>query len=100
MVLQLAKKLTIYTNGNQDVANNIQANCAHLSKDPDRVTIEQRRIKRFQLISPDASDVLVTLDDGTEIKESFIVRIFPPTPAPGLLSLCTIHAYNRFIDER
>lgn len=74
MALRLSKKLTVYTNGhNDDKVDEIWTN----SDIPDfktRITVEKRPIKQFKLVSLDASDVLVMLEDGTEIRESFIVR--------------------------
>lgn len=72
MVLQLSKNLRIYTNGNEDSASEIQANAWR----PDfqsRVTVEKRAIRSLRMVSYGASEVLVTLDDGTQIKESYIV---------------------------
>ncbi|KAF3760976.1 FAD/NAD(P)-binding domain-containing protein [Cryphonectria parasitica EP155] len=73
MALQFAKKLTVYTNGDEEVAKEIQAN-AKIADSETRVNFEKRRIKSLKLISRDTSDVLVTLEDGTEIKESFITH--------------------------
>lgn len=73
MALRLAKKLTVYTNGhNDDKVGEIWTS----SGIPDfktRVTVEKRRIRQLKLASLNTSDVLVTLEDGTEVKESFIV---------------------------
>lgn len=74
MALQLSKNLRIYTNGNEESASEIQANAWR----PDfqsRVTIEKRPIRSLRMLSNEASDVLVTLEDGTQLKESFIVSL-------------------------
>lgn len=73
MVLQLTKNLRIYTNGNEDVATEVQAN-EWRSDFRSRVTIEKRAIRSLRMVSYEASEVLVTLEDGTQIKESFITH--------------------------
>ncbi|PSR82443.1 thioredoxin reductase [Coniella lustricola] len=79
MTLQLSKKLTVYTNGtssDDDKANEIWTN----SGIPDfeqRVTVDKRKIKEVKLVSLDTSDVLVTLEDGTEVREKFIAAAPP-----------------------
>ncbi|ROV96238.1 hypothetical protein VMCG_07720 [Cytospora schulzeri] len=73
MALQLSKNLRIYTNGNDDTASEVQANAWR----PDfqsRVTIEKRAIRSLRMTSYEASEVLVTLEDGTQFKESFIAH--------------------------
>lgn len=88
MVLQLSKNLRIYTNGNEDVASEVQANQWR----PDfqsRVTIEKRAIRNLRMVSYEASEVLVTLVDGTQFKESFIVSISHPTALLILLMICS-----------
>lgn len=81
MVLQYSKRLTVYTNGDEAVSTSIQTESG-LTDFETRVTIEKRRIKSLKLISRYTSDVLVTLEDGTEIKEKFIVRLFPSPLKP------------------
>lgn len=72
MALQLARNLTIYTNGDENTAANITAAMKPASN---RITIESRKIKTLAMASPnsDSADVIVTLADGTQKKESFIV---------------------------
>lgn len=73
MALNLAKELTIYTNGNDEIAADIEKN-AQIAAFKTRVTIEKRAIKSLRMVALwEASDVLVTLEDGTEIKEKFLV---------------------------
>lgn len=48
------------------------SHCNGSSPATERVDVETRRIRGVKLMSPDASDILVTLDDGTEVEESFI----------------------------
>lgn len=73
MALNLAKKLTIYTNGNDKIAADIEANAKTVDL-LTRVTVEKRKIISLKMVALwEASDVLVTLDDGTEIKETFLV---------------------------
>lgn len=74
MALNLTKKVTIYTNGDDAVANDIETNASFSEAHEKNVTIEKRRIKSVRMASSDSSDVLVTLEDGTELKESFVVR--------------------------
>ncbi|KAK7744455.1 hypothetical protein SLS53_003339 [Cytospora paraplurivora] len=72
LALQLSKTVRVYTNGNEEAASKIQA----ISGRPDvqsRITIEERPIRSVYMVSSEASDVLVTLADGTQFKESFIV---------------------------
>lgn len=72
--LQLSKNLRIYTNGNEEFTSQIQANAWR----PDfksRVTIEKRCIRSLRMLSDDTSQVLVTLDDGTQFEESYVVSI-------------------------
>lgn len=72
MALQLSKTVRIYTNGDQDFASKIQSNAWR----PDfesRVTIENRRIRSLRMLSDDTSQLLVTLDDGTQLEESYVV---------------------------
>lgn len=76
MALNLARKLTVYTNGDDAIATDIETNAKFATLQA-RVTLEKRRIKSVKLLSREASDVLVTLEDGTEIKQAFIVRITP-----------------------
>lgn len=76
MALNLAKKLTIYTNGNEQIAAEIEKN-AQIAALQTRVTIEKRAIKSLKMVALwEASDVLVTLEDGTENKETFLVGFF------------------------
>ena len=72
MALRLAKKLTIYTNGNEKLADEIRAT---FQKPRSRITFENRKIKKFALAWPDKSDMIVTLEDGTELKEGFLVSL-------------------------
>lgn len=73
MALNLAKKLTIYTNGNDEIAAEV-AKSAQIVAFQTRVTVEKRVIKSLKMVALwEASDVLVTLDDGTEVKETFLV---------------------------
>lgn len=75
MALNLAKKLTIYTNGNEEIAADVEKS-AQIAAFQTRVTIEKRAIKSLKMVALwEASDVLVTLEDGTEIKETFLVSL-------------------------
>lgn len=77
MALNLAEKLTIYTNGDDERAFDIEAS-GQLAKFQDRVTLEKRRIKSLKMAALwEASDVLVTLEDGAEIRETFLVKAAP-----------------------
>lgn len=74
MALNLAKRLTIYTNGNEEIAADIEKSAAQIAAFQTRVTVEKRAIKSLKMVALwEASDVLVTLEDGTEIKETFLV---------------------------
>ena len=76
MALQLAKTLTIYTNGDESTAANITT---ALKPPSSMITVESRKIKKMAMASPDSdsADVVVTLEDGTQKTESFIVRSSP-----------------------
>lgn len=89
MALNLAKKLTIYTNGNEQITAEIDKN-AQVAALQTRVTIEKRAIKSLKMVALwEASDVLVTLEDGTEIKETFLVGfLILFSPSFSALSLC------------
>lgn len=76
MALQLSKNLRIYTNGDEDFASQIRTNAWR----PDfesRITFENRRIRSLRMLSDDTSQLQVTLDDGTQFEESYVV-----SPAP------------------
>jgi hypothetical protein len=68
--LQLADKLTIYTNGDSVMTARLRE--ALVKPDP-RITLESRKIARLSMKSGDASDVIVTFDDGSTTTEGFIV---------------------------
>lgn len=75
MALQLSKNLRVYTSGNGEFASKIQTNAWR----PDfesRITIENRQIRSLRMLSDDTSQLLVTLDDGTQFEESYVVS--PP----------------------
>ncbi|ROV99457.1 hypothetical protein VMCG_06389 [Cytospora schulzeri] len=64
---QLAKSVTIYTNGNAPKAAEIQA-----AVGPDApMTIDDRRITRF-VLGPDQTGLTVHLEDGTTRDEAFL----------------------------
>jgi hypothetical protein len=72
MALQLSKNLRVYTNGEEGFASKIQTHAWR----PDfesRVTVEPRRIRSLRMLSDDTSQILVTLDDGTQFEESYVV---------------------------
>lgn len=75
MVLNLVTNLTIYTNGDEAVTSDVETNAKFSAAQKEKVTVEKRRIKSVRNVSTEASDILVTLEDGTEIQESFIVRL-------------------------
>lgn len=73
MALNLAKKVTIYTNGDHEIATDLESN-AQIAGFQTRVTIEKRKIKSLKMVAMwEASDVLVTMEDDTKIKETFLV---------------------------
>lgn len=72
MALQLSKTLRIYTNGDDEFASQIRTNAWR----PDfesRITFENRRIRSLRMLSDDTSQLQVTLDDGTQFEESYVV---------------------------
>lgn len=72
--LQLSKNLRIYTNGEEEFASKIKTSAWR----PDfeaRVTIESRRIRSIRMLSDDNSQLMVTLDDGTQFEESYVVGL-------------------------
>jgi gliotoxin/aspirochlorine biosynthesis thioredoxin reductase len=70
MALQLAEKLTVYTNGNDKLAEEILAS---MEKPRKRISIERRKIKGFAMASDKGSDVVVKFEDGEQRTEGFIV---------------------------
>lgn len=70
MALQLADKLTIYTNGDSAMTAKMRE---ALVKPDSRITLESRKIARLGMKSIDTSDVVVTFEDGSSITEGFIV---------------------------
>lgn len=72
MAMQLSKNLRIYTNGNDEFSSKIQANAWRLDFES-RITIENRSIRSIRMLSDDTSQLLVTLDDGTQFQESYVV---------------------------
>lgn len=78
--LNLAQALTIYTHGDEaraaELERTVQAKAPLGKLSPaqrKRVTVERRRIQSVRMASSEGSAVLVTLADGTETKEAFIV---------------------------
>lgn len=72
MALQLSKNLRIYTNGDEEFASKVQSN-SWRSDFESRVTVEKRRIRSLRMLSDETSQLLVTLDDGTQFEESYVV---------------------------
>lgn len=70
--LQLSKNLRIYTNGEEEFASKIKAS-AWRSDLESRVTTESRRIRGIRMLSDNSSRLMVTLDDGTQFEESYVV---------------------------
>jgi hypothetical protein len=68
--LRLADKLTVYTDGDSVMTAKMQE---ALVKANSRITLESRKIARLSMKSSDASDVVVTLEDGSTKTEGFIV---------------------------
>lgn len=89
MALNLAQTLRIYTNGDEAVADDIETNASSLLSaahtENKQVTIERRCIKSVKMVSLESSDVLVTLGDGTEVRESFVVSGLMPFSSLMLL---------------
>ena len=76
MALQLASKLTIYTNGDSVMTARIRE---ALGQANPRITLESRRIARLSMESRDASDVVVTFEDGSSVTEGFIASQTRPS---------------------
>jgi translation initiation factor 2B subunit (eIF-2B alpha/beta/delta family) len=70
MALQLAKKLTIYTNGDSTMTAKLRE---ALVQPNTRITLDSRRIASFSMKSSHASDVVLTFEDGSTVIEGFIV---------------------------
>ena len=68
MVAALAKDIVVYTNGDADVTETLQA-----AAEGRRVTIEPRRIVSLQRKYPNHSEILVHFEDGETRTEAFLV---------------------------
>ena len=70
MALQLAGKLTIYTNGDSVMTAKLRD---ALGQSDPRITLESRKIAGLSMESSDASNVVVAFEDGSSVTEGFIV---------------------------
>ena len=68
MVAPLAKDIVVYTDGDADVAETIEA-----AAKGRRVIIEPRKIVSLQRKDPDHSEILVRFEDGDTRRETFLV---------------------------
>jgi gliotoxin/aspirochlorine biosynthesis thioredoxin reductase len=73
MAKPLGKKITIYTHGNQALADEIAASASSFG-----FVVESSKITGVRM-SGKAHEVIITLADGTEITEGFVVRATIPT---------------------
>lgn len=80
MTRRFTEKLTLYTNGNDKLAEDLKT---ALAKDKDgragRVTVNNQVIARLARGSGSRTAMTVTLSDGKEINEAFLVRIHTST---------------------
>jgi hypothetical protein len=78
MALRLSDKTTFYTNGDHTVAQNLKDAIGSRS----RLKVDARKIASLAMVSTEdieeKSDVLVTLVDGSQVQEGFLVCYGPP----------------------
>lgn len=74
-------KVTLYTNGNDDLAEGLKAELAKEKGGRNSlVTVNNQLISRLARGPESRASMIVTLADGTEVHEAFLVRgIHPPT---------------------
>ena len=72
MALQLAKKVTVYTHGNDQIVRDIQESWA---KPRSRISFDTRKIVRLELAAEGSPEIILTFDDGTQSREAFLVRL-------------------------
>ena len=70
MALQLAKKLTVYTNGDEQLVRDIQA---AMPKPRSRISFESRKIAKLVMAEEGSADIILTFEDGTQAREGFLV---------------------------
>ncbi len=74
MALQLSGKVNIYTNGDLSLKEQLQS---ALAKPTPKIHVDSRKIAKLAMASSEASDVIVTFEDGATAREGFIVRRTP-----------------------
>ena len=79
MALRFSGKTTVYTHGNEALAEAVRQVLppGAVSK----VAVDSRKITRLALVSPDASDMQMTFEDGSAAAEGFLV---------GAQALCSL----------
>ena len=96
MVAPLARDIVVYTNGNADVTEKLQA-----AAEGRRVTIEPRRIKSLQRKDPNHPEILVHFENGDTRTEAFMVRNTRPLASvPHDLTLCSTGRRASYEAER
>lgn len=83
---RLTDKVTLYTNGNADLAAKLEELLKH-DKDAisGRIHVVDRKIAKFERGTSHKSEVLVTFEDGDVVKEGFIAHQ-PVSQAKGPFS--------------
>lgn len=88
MILQLADTAKIYTQGNEKLTAAVQE---ALKTSTEKISVESRRIQSMRMAHPEqdeSSEIILTLEDGTEIEEAFLVS-FSQIPCPFRVTALT-----------
>jgi thioredoxin reductase len=72
LLSQLTPEVTIYTHGNKDLAADLQARLAQSVGKASKVNVDNRRITRLELKSPQESTMQIHFDDETSTTECFL----------------------------
>ncbi|KAH8887791.1 FAD/NAD(P)-binding domain-containing protein [Thozetella sp. PMI_491] len=71
MILRLSDKTTIYTNGNESLAEEVRG---VLQRPIPRIKIDARKVVKFAMASQSGSEVVMTFEDGSTVTEGFLAN--------------------------
>ncbi|KAF5591248.1 thioredoxin reductase [Fusarium subglutinans] len=76
MVLRLADKAVIYTNGGDSLGEQIKSDLTATGTDgaKSRITVDNRKIAGISMKSTDSSDIVIKFEDGSEVVEGFLAH--------------------------
>lgn len=76
MVLRLAGKAVIYTNGAEDLGKQIATDLVATGTEgaKSRITVDSRKIVNLAKKSEETSDIILTFEDGSEVTEGFLAH--------------------------